>query len=180
MTTRVYLLGGYQTDFADNWARNGMEIADMMRHTVLHGLAETKLEPQDIEVAHIGVPARHDHAVIAAAGAAIDRVDRRRHQRDVVPQPVRQRKAAGLRDEEVGRQPEVVEIAIRHVRAVRDIAQAGRVPVPGQALPPGPDRGPALRHVVHGDHCAHGEAAQNVTGLAAMVPDDCVPLSPIR
>ena len=34
MTTRVYLLGGYQTDFADNWARNGMEIADMMRHTV--------------------------------------------------------------------------------------------------------------------------------------------------
>ena len=54
MTTRVYLLGGYQTDFADNWARNGMEIADMMRHTVLTGLAETKLEPQDIEVAHVG------------------------------------------------------------------------------------------------------------------------------
>ena len=54
MTTRVYLLGGYQTDFADNWARNGMEIADMMRHTVLTGLAETRLEPQDIEVAHIG------------------------------------------------------------------------------------------------------------------------------
>jgi acetyl-CoA C-acetyltransferase len=54
MTTRVYLLGGYQTDFADNWARNGMEIADMMRHTVLQGLAETKLEPQDVEVAHIG------------------------------------------------------------------------------------------------------------------------------
>ena len=48
MTTRVYLLGGYQTDFADNWARNGKEIADMMRHTVLTGLIETKLEPQDI------------------------------------------------------------------------------------------------------------------------------------
>ena len=54
MTTRVYLLGGYQTDFADNWARNGMEIADVMRHTVMTGLTETKLEPQDIEVAHIG------------------------------------------------------------------------------------------------------------------------------
>ena len=26
----------------------------MMRHTVLQGLAETKLEPQDVEVAHIG------------------------------------------------------------------------------------------------------------------------------
>ena len=54
MTTRVYLLGGYQTDFADNWARNGMEIADVMRHTVMTGLTETKLEPQDIEVAHVG------------------------------------------------------------------------------------------------------------------------------
>jgi acetyl-CoA C-acetyltransferase len=54
MNTRVYLLGGYQTDFAENWARNGIEIADAMRHTVLKGLEETKLEPKDIEVAHVG------------------------------------------------------------------------------------------------------------------------------
>src|ERR1044072_4788238 len=53
MTTRVYLLGGYQTDFADNWARNGKEIADMMRHTVLTGLIETKLQTHDIEDADI-------------------------------------------------------------------------------------------------------------------------------
>src|SRR5688572_6280460 len=54
MTSRVYILGGYQTDFADNWARNGMEIADAMRSTLLRGLAETHLAAADIEVAHIG------------------------------------------------------------------------------------------------------------------------------
>lgn len=54
MTSRVYILGGCQTDFADNWARNGMEIAEAMRITIMRGLAETNLVPSDIEVAHIG------------------------------------------------------------------------------------------------------------------------------
>lgn len=54
MTKKVYLLGGYQTDFAQNWARNGLEIADGMRATVMQGLVETKLEPSDVEVAHVG------------------------------------------------------------------------------------------------------------------------------
>lgn len=54
MTTPVYLLGGYQTDFAQNWARNGQEIFDAFRDTVLHGLGASELEPADIEVAHIG------------------------------------------------------------------------------------------------------------------------------
>lgn len=54
MASRVYILGGYQTDFADNWARSGMEIADAMRSTIMRGLAETNLAPADIEVAHIG------------------------------------------------------------------------------------------------------------------------------
>jgi acetyl-CoA C-acetyltransferase len=54
MTSRVYILGGYQTDFADNWARNGLEIADGMRAAIMRGLVETRLEPAEIEVAHIG------------------------------------------------------------------------------------------------------------------------------
>lgn len=54
MASRVYILGGYQTDFADNWARNGLEIADAMRSTILRGLTETNLAPADIDVAHIG------------------------------------------------------------------------------------------------------------------------------
>ncbi|HEY0941970.1 MAG TPA: acetyl-CoA acetyltransferase [Steroidobacter sp.] len=54
MTARVYVLGGYQTDFAENWARNGLDIASGMRATIMSGLVETKLEPTDVEVAHIG------------------------------------------------------------------------------------------------------------------------------
>lgn len=54
MTARVYILGGYQTDFAENWARNGLEIADGMQATVMKGLLETSLQPSDIEVAHVG------------------------------------------------------------------------------------------------------------------------------
>jgi hypothetical protein len=34
MASRVYILGGHQTDFADNWARSGMEIADGMRSAI--------------------------------------------------------------------------------------------------------------------------------------------------
>jgi acetyl-CoA C-acetyltransferase len=54
MSARVYILGGYQTDFADNWSRNGMEIGDGMRTTIMKGLAECNLEPQQVEVAHVG------------------------------------------------------------------------------------------------------------------------------
>ena len=54
MSSRVYILGGYQTDFADNWARNGLEIFDAMRATITSGLQECALEPSDVDVAHIG------------------------------------------------------------------------------------------------------------------------------
>jgi acetyl-CoA C-acetyltransferase len=54
MSNRVYILGGTQTDFARNWAREGKEIADVMRTTVAEGLAATRLEPRDVEVAHVG------------------------------------------------------------------------------------------------------------------------------
>lgn len=54
MSSRVYVLGGFQTDFALNWAREGMELMDGMRQAVFGGLQATQLEPSDIEVAHIG------------------------------------------------------------------------------------------------------------------------------
>ena len=54
MSARVYLLGGYQTDFAANWAREGQEIADGLRAALEGGLAATGLEPGELEVAHIG------------------------------------------------------------------------------------------------------------------------------
>ena len=54
MASPVFILGGYQTDFKRNWAREGLEIADMFRETLEHGLAATALDASEIETAHVG------------------------------------------------------------------------------------------------------------------------------
>jgi acetyl-CoA C-acetyltransferase len=54
MASRVYILGGFQSDFALNWAREGLELMDGMRNVVCSGLQAARLEPTDIDVAHIG------------------------------------------------------------------------------------------------------------------------------
>ena len=54
MSSQVYVLGGHQTDFSQNWARNGQELFDVFRDTVQAGLAATKLEARDVQVAHVG------------------------------------------------------------------------------------------------------------------------------
>jgi acetyl-CoA C-acetyltransferase len=50
----VYILGGYQTDFARNWARENKHISAMMREAYEGSLATTKIEPKDIQAAFIG------------------------------------------------------------------------------------------------------------------------------
>lgn len=54
MAGDVYILGGYQTDFAANWARAGRELADGMREVIEGGLAATQLSAQDLDTAHVG------------------------------------------------------------------------------------------------------------------------------
>ena len=54
MSKRVYVLGGYQTDFSENWARNGAEIFDVFQDTVLSALDVVNIKPEQIEVAHVG------------------------------------------------------------------------------------------------------------------------------
>jgi len=54
MTSRVYILGGYQTDFSQNWARNGVELFDGFRDTVQRAIQAVDIEPEEIEVAHVG------------------------------------------------------------------------------------------------------------------------------
>ncbi|MGD9600283.1 MAG: acetyl-CoA acetyltransferase [Gammaproteobacteria bacterium] len=54
MSTPVYILGGAQTDFARNCAREGLEIDGLMRDALQAGLAATGLDARDIETAHIG------------------------------------------------------------------------------------------------------------------------------
>ncbi|MDP3406244.1 MAG: acetyl-CoA acetyltransferase [Brevundimonas sp.] len=50
----TYILGGWQSDFARNWAREGMEIADGFSEVLGEGLASVDLEPGDIDVGHVG------------------------------------------------------------------------------------------------------------------------------
>ncbi|MCP3017839.1 acetyl-CoA acetyltransferase [Cupriavidus basilensis] len=54
MTQSVYILGGYQTDFARAWSRQGLDISDMMRDATLGALADCQLDPASIESIHVG------------------------------------------------------------------------------------------------------------------------------
>jgi acetyl-CoA C-acetyltransferase len=50
----VYVLGGYQTDFARNWSKESKHISAMIREAVTGGLEATGLEPKEIQVGHVG------------------------------------------------------------------------------------------------------------------------------
>lgn len=52
--TPTYILGGYQTDFAKAWARNGQDISDMMREATLGALAAAKVDAADVQSIHVG------------------------------------------------------------------------------------------------------------------------------
>ena len=54
MSAPVFILGGYQTDFARNWLKEGKDIVSAMEEVVFGGLAATSLEPGEVQVAHIG------------------------------------------------------------------------------------------------------------------------------
>jgi acetyl-CoA C-acetyltransferase len=54
MAGDVYILGGWQTDFAANWAREGLEIADGIHRVIDGGLEATGLEAREIETVHVG------------------------------------------------------------------------------------------------------------------------------
>lgn len=53
-TSKVYVLGGYQTDFSKNWAREGKDIFDLLKSSVEGALESTKINPSEVEVCHIG------------------------------------------------------------------------------------------------------------------------------
>jgi acetyl-CoA C-acetyltransferase len=49
----TYVLGGYQTDFARHLAREGKELADLVKETVEGTLAAAGVEPEDIGAIHV-------------------------------------------------------------------------------------------------------------------------------
>jgi acetyl-CoA C-acetyltransferase len=50
----VYVLGGYQTDFARHWARQGLDLSDMVKEAVTGTLASCRLEPDAVQSIHVG------------------------------------------------------------------------------------------------------------------------------
>jgi acetyl-CoA C-acetyltransferase len=51
--TGVWILGGYQSDFARNLTREGLDFADLTREIVDHTLAAAKMTGRDIGVLHV-------------------------------------------------------------------------------------------------------------------------------
>jgi acetyl-CoA C-acetyltransferase len=51
--TDVFVLGGYQTDFARNWARAGDDLYAMFAETVPRALAAAEVPVDDVGVAHV-------------------------------------------------------------------------------------------------------------------------------
>ena len=52
--TDTYILGGYQTDFARNLAKEGVGIYELLEEAVCGALEETGVPAEDVEVAHVG------------------------------------------------------------------------------------------------------------------------------
>ena len=53
-TPPVYLIGGYQTDFARNWTKEKKHFAALMREGVQGALEATAIDPKDVQTAHVG------------------------------------------------------------------------------------------------------------------------------
>lgn len=54
MTEPVHILGGFQTDFAKAWSRNGEDLSDMMREATLGALAAARVDAAQVQSIHVG------------------------------------------------------------------------------------------------------------------------------
>lgn len=54
VSSSVYVLGGYQTDFAKVWSRSGQDMSDMIRESTLGALAHSAVDASAIESIHVG------------------------------------------------------------------------------------------------------------------------------
>jgi acetyl-CoA C-acetyltransferase len=71
----VYILGGFQTDFARNWTKEGKHISAMIREAASGCLAATGVAPNQIEVGHVGNFAAELYSMQGHLGALLVDVD---------------------------------------------------------------------------------------------------------
>jgi acetyl-CoA C-acetyltransferase len=75
MAPPIYVLGGYQTDFARNWQKENKHIVALMRESVRAGLEATQIDPRDVEVGHVGNFAAELYAMQGHLGAFLVDLD---------------------------------------------------------------------------------------------------------
>ena len=75
MTEPVFILGGYQTDFARNWSKEAKHISAMFTEVVQGALAATRIDPRDVQVGHVGNFAAELYAMQGHLGAFLVEVD---------------------------------------------------------------------------------------------------------
>ena len=71
----VYVLGGYQTDFARNWTKESKHFSALMREGVLGALRECQIAPEEVESAHVGNFAAELYCMQGHLGAFFTEVD---------------------------------------------------------------------------------------------------------
>lgn len=69
MPSDTFILGGYQTDFAQNWMRAGKQIPDVLSEVVQGALEATGVPAEDVQVGHVGNFAAELYAMQGHLGA---------------------------------------------------------------------------------------------------------------
>ena len=77
MPEPIFILGGYQTDFARNWLKEGKGLVDMLDETVSGTLAAAQVEPSQVDVAHVGNFAAELYAKQGQLGGFVGEVEPR-------------------------------------------------------------------------------------------------------
>jgi acetyl-CoA C-acetyltransferase len=75
MSAPVYVLGGYQTDFARNWSKENKHIVAMLVEAVAGGLEATSIDAKDVQVGHVGNFAAELYAMQGHLGAMLLEAD---------------------------------------------------------------------------------------------------------
>jgi acetyl-CoA C-acetyltransferase len=71
----VYVLGGYQTDFARNWTKENKHFSALMREGVLGALENCDIAPEEVQSAHVGNFAAELYCMQGHLGAFFTEVD---------------------------------------------------------------------------------------------------------
>ncbi|NRA09085.1 MAG: thiolase domain-containing protein [Myxococcales bacterium] len=73
--SEVYVLGGYQTDFARNWTKENKHFSALMRESVRGALERCEIAPEEVQSAHVGNFAAELYCMQGHLGAFFTEVD---------------------------------------------------------------------------------------------------------